>query len=436
MKKATFLLLTIFFTVRVIAQTEPANYVSAVNKFKQFYNSDKPDSIYAMFGPEMKSALTFDQFKATTVQLKSQLGSLQQTTLTSYTAPVAVYKATFQNAPLALSLSLNNENKIIGLLLRPIDQPKTAAADAPVASGSAMDPSLAESPVSLKTLSGTIHGTLTMPKNASGKLPVVLIIAGSGPTDRNGNSPKLNLNGNTYKLIAEGLGKNGIASVRYDKRMVGESETQNKESDLRFEDYVDDAVGLINMLKDDQRFSKVIVLGHSEGSLVGMLAVYDLPVKAYISVAGAGDSADKILTEQMKSQPSYIAAEFKAFMDSLKKGKTTENIDPALYFIARPSIQKYVMSWCRYNPQKIIKVVKMPILIVQGTTDLQVTVADADKLKKAKADATLAIIPGMNHILKEAPEDRDKNLATYSNPDLPLKAELMPDIVGFINKLN
>src|ERR1700754_582254 len=114
MKKTIFLLLIVFFAARAIAQTEPANYSVVANKFKLFYNNGQPDSIYKMFGPEMKSALTLDQFKATTVQLKTQLGDLQQTTFTSYTQPVAVYKATFKNAALALSLSLNNENKIIG----------------------------------------------------------------------------------------------------------------------------------------------------------------------------------------------------------------------------------------------------------------------------------------------------------------------------------
>jgi uncharacterized protein len=433
MKKTIFLFFSLFFAISAGAQTEPANYSAAVNKFKLFYNKDQPDSIYKMFGPQMTSALTFEQFKSTTVQLRVQLGNLVETTFTSFTQPVAVYKASFQNSALALSISLDNGNKIIGLLLRPLQQP-SAAASSP--QSGPIDPSLIESPITLKTLSGSIHGTLTIPKNASGKVPVVLIIAGSGPTDRNGNSPKLGLNSNTNKLLAEGLGKNGIASVRYDKRMVGESETGNKESDLRFDDYVDDAVGMIDKLAEDERFSKVIVLGHSEGSLVGMLAVHDQPAKAFISVAGAGDQADKIVTEQMKSQPQFIQDGFKTLLDSLKKGKTIDNIDPALYFIARPSVQRYLMSWFRYNPQRVIKTVKIPVLLIQGTTDLQVTVADAEKLKKAKSDATLNIITGMNHVLKEAPADREQNLATYSKPDLPLKLELITDIVNFINKIN
>lgn len=439
--KKTILLLFAAISFKVSAQTEPANYAAAVNKFKLFYNNNQPDSIYKMFGPQMIAALTLDNFKATTVQLRNQLGNLNQTDFTSFTPPVGLYKATFQNAALALRISLNEKNQIIGLLLKPLDAPAPAETAKAGSAESApktttMDPSLVESPISLKTLSATIHGTLTMPKNASGKIPVVLIIAGSGPTDRNGNSEKLGLETNAYKDIAEGLGKSGIASVRYDKRMIGESQTGNKEADLRFDDYVDDAVGLVQMLSNDERFSKVIILGHSEGSLVGMLATRDQPVKGYISVAGAGQRADKIITEQLKSQPKFIQDGFKTLTDSMKKGKTIDNIDPGLYFIARPSIQKYLVSWFRYDPFYVIKSVKVPTLIIQGTTDLQVAVSDAERLKKGKSDATLIIIPGMNHVLKDAPADKDQNLATYKNPDLPLKAELIPDIVKFINGIN
>jgi len=430
MKKLIVLLLAAF-CLEASAQTEPASYAAAVSKFTGFYNSNKPDSIYKMFGPPMMGALTPDKWKSTFSQLKSQLGNLTQNTFVSYAAPVAVYKSTFQNAALSMSLSLDQKNMIIGLLFKPTDQPQPMASDKKT-----MDPSLVESPISLKTVAGVISGTLTMPEDASGKIPVVLIIAGSGPTDRNGNSPQLQLRTNAYLELAEGLGKNGIASVRYDKRMVGASQTGNKESDLRFEDYVDDAVGLIQMLSSDERFSKVIVLGHSEGSLVGMLACHDEPIKGYISIAGAGERADKILTEQMKSKSETQQQHFKALLDTLKKGKTIDNIDPGLWFIARPTIQKYLMSWCRYDPQHEIKAVKVPALIIQGTTDLQVSTTNAEKLKKGKSDAQLVIIPNMNHIMKEAPADHDQNLATYNNPDLPLKTELVSDIVKFINSIN
>ena len=443
MKKIFFLTFVISLAFNAMAQTAPANYVAAVKMFTTLYNDNKPDSIYNHFGPEMTAALTREKFKSTMTGLKEQFGNLMETTLVDYKEPVAVYKASFQTTVLSMSITLNNSNQIIGLLFGRLktagqgDDKGGAKSTAAASTSTPIDPSVTETPMVHKTLSSTLHGTFTLPKNVSGKLPVVLIIAGSGPTDRDGNSPKMDLATNAYKYLAWGLAKEGIASLRYDKRMIGESVTSNKESDLRFEDYVDDAVQLVQMLSADDRFSKVIVLGHSEGSLIGLLASRDQPVKGFISLAGAGESADKIITDQLKaSQSTFVQDKFKTLLDSMRRGKTIDNIDPALWSIARPSIQRYLMSWFRYDPVRIIKMLKMPILIIQGNTDLQVSTADADKLKKAKSDATEIIIPNMNHVLKEAPADRDQNLATYNKPDLPLKAELMPDVVKFVNGLN
>jgi pimeloyl-ACP methyl ester carboxylesterase len=178
------------------------------------------------------------------------------------------------------------------------------------------------------------------------------------------------------------------------------------------------------------------VLGHGDGALIGMLAINasEGSVNAYISVEGNADQADKILTDQMKSRPQYLSDEFKVVLDSLRRGKIQKNVDPALYFILRPSIQYYVMSWCRYEPQKEIKKIKVPALIIQGSADLELSADNADKLKKNK-NATEVIIPGMNHVLKAAPPDKEKNLATYNQPDLPLKPELITSITGFIQGL-
>jgi len=298
------------------------------------------------------------------------------------------------------------------------------------------DPAISESPVSLKTLNGTISGTLAVPVNASGKMTVVLIIAGSGPTDRDGNSSQ-GLNADTYKQMAEALGKQGIASLRYDKRMVGQSIVKQKEEALVFDDYTDDAIGFVNQLKADPRFSKVVILGHSEGSLVGILAAGALEdnVAGLISAEGAGEPGEKVLLEQMKSQPTYLADGLNKVLDSLRRGRLNKKVDPQLYYLVRPSIQMFVMSWCRFDPQREIKKLKIPILIVQGTTDVQVSVANAEKLKKGASKANLVIIPGMNHILKEAPEDRQQNLATYNKPDLPLKPEFVTSVVDFIKGL-
>jgi len=430
MKKIVVFIVIVFFAARLFAQDEPPQYKVAAARFEKFYNANMPDSISKKFSPEMKAALPPEKFKETTTLLKSQLGTLQKTGFLKYNSPLAVYKATFQNGVFLLNISLNNKNELIGLVLSPYQE--TSKTDQ-----IKIDPSLTESPVLLKTLSGTISGTLTMPKNAAGKIPVVLIIAGSGPVDRNGNSPKLGLATNDYLLMAEALGKNGIASLRYDKRMIGESVGTVKEENLKFDDYVDDAIGLINLLKEGDRFSKIIVLGHSEGSLVGILAsnASETNVNGFISVAGAGRPADELLTEQMKAQPQYLADAFKNIMDSLRRGRVQKKVDPSLYFIIRPSIQGYLMSWCRFDPQREIKKLKIPVLIIQGTTDLQVTVADADKLKKGKSSANEIIIHGMNHVLKDAPPERDKNMATYNQPDLPLNSELVTGVIDFIHGL-
>lgn len=427
MKRVVLLFTVLFICVKALGQAEPANYVAAVTKFKQYYNNDKPDSIFSMFSPEMKTALPLDNFKSTTEQLKSQYGDLVKTDFVKYGEALAVYKATFKNNTFLLNVSLNAQNQFTGLLLSPYQE--TAA------SKDAADPSVTEEPMLLKTLSGQISGSLAMPKSPNGKIPVVLIIGDSGPTDRDGNNEKKGITANTYKLMAYDLAKNGIASLRYDKRMVGASVSSTTESQLRIDDYSDDAVGLIGMLTSDQRFSKIIVFGHGEGALVAMIAMIDQPIKGFISAEGASEQADKILTDQMKSRPKYQADEFKTILDSLRRGKITDKVDPSLYFIARPSVQNFLMSWCRLVPVRGIKSVKVPVLIIQGTTDLAITMENGDKLKKAKSDATLLMIKGMNHILKDAPADEEQNMATYAKPDLPLSPTLVPGIVDFVNKL-
>ncbi|MDB5132812.1 MAG: hypothetical protein JWR02_2561 [Mucilaginibacter sp.] len=427
MKKFTFFILIIFFTVKTLAQAEPSGYAAAMARFTQFYNHDKTDSIFSMFSSEMKTALPIEKFRPTTQQLKSQYGSLLKTEFVKYGESLAVYKATFENSVFLLNISLNAQNKLTGLLLSPYHE------SAPP--GVVIDPALTESPVLVKTLTGTVSGSLVTPKNISGKVPVVLIIADTGPTDRDGNNPKAGVTANTYKLLANALGKSGIATLRYDKRFAGSSVSTVKESELAMEDYSDDAVSLIHLLNDDPRFSKIILFGHGEGSLVAMMASIDEPIKAFISAEGAGEQADKILTDQMKLKTEFIAGEFKAILDSLRKGKTTPNVDPALYYVAAPSKQHFLMSWCRLVPQRGIKRMKMPVMIIHGSTDLQIPVDNAEKLKKAKSDAVLLIINGMNHILKEAPANPDQNMATFYKPDLPLKPELVAGMVDFINKL-
>lgn len=289
-----------------------------------------------------------------------------------------------------------------------------------------------ESEMVLKTSTCDIVGTLVESKKFP-QTPMVLIIAGSGPTDRNGNS-SVGVNGNTYKMIAEYLAINGISSLRYDKRLVAASKgALINEKDLRFEDYIEDAIGWIELFKKDLRFSRVIVLGHSEGSLIGMIAAKRTNSAAFVSIAGCGKSGDKILAEQLRNKLStQLIQESNSILDSLREGKVVNKVNPLLNIVFRTSVQPYMISWIKYNPCHEIQQLNVPVLILQGNTDLQVSVEDAKLLFSAKPDSKLVIIDKMNHVLKESEKDIKTNKATYSNPNLQVKIELLENLVSFI----
>ena len=285
----------------------------------------------------------------------------------------------------------------------------------------------------LTTATGNLYGTLIVPQ--SGKIfKLVVIQAGSGPTDRNGNSGT-SLKANCYRLIAESLSKKNIATLLIDKRGVGKSMGAMKsEASLRFDDYADDLAGWINFIKKDKRISKVFIAGHSEGSLVGMLAAQKEKINGYISIAGAGESIDKIITWQYAQQSPKAAAVVDSLFTRMKNKQKLDTVPPYLLSIFRPSVQPYILSWMLHDPCVEIKKLTIPILILQGTTDIQVEVKEAEMLKACKPTAKLEIITGMNHILKEAPSDRTKNIATYTNETLPLMPGLVDLIAAFVNK--
>lgn len=289
-----------------------------------------------------------------------------------------------------------------------------------------------EKSIALTTDTGNIKGTLLIPETSS-KPPVVLIIAGSGPTDRDGNNPMMK--NNSLKMLAEGLLKYDIASVRFDKRGIGESkEAGLNESMMQFDTYIQDTKDWIELLKEMGEFSKIIVLGHSEGSLIGMIASQMESVDKYISVAGAGEPAAKILQEQLKAQPSFIWEQSSPILNNLEIGKKVDSVPQFLYAIFRPSVQPYLISWFKYNPQEELSKLDKPILILQGTTDIQVDISQADKLEAANPISKKKVIDGMNHVLKESVADKNQNLQTYSNPVLPLKKGLVDIIASFINE--
>ncbi len=292
----------------------------------------------------------------------------------------------------------------------------------------AADSSFIETAITLKTTTGDIFGTITLPKKFT-TIPVVLIIAGSGPTDRNGNNNFMKNDG--LKQLAFALSAENIASLRFDKRGIGESTKAGpKEEDLRFDDYVNDVKAWIDVLKKDKRFSSVIVIGHSEGSLIGMIVAKN--ADKYISIAGAGQTADVILRQQLVTLPEELRDQSFSILDSLKKGQPYQNVNPQLNMVFRKSVQPYMISWFKFDPQLLIKELHIPVLIIQGTADLQVKMEDADMLAKANPAAKLDIIENMNHVLKIVGDDSKLNMQSYNNPSLPIATELVKSIVDFI----
>lgn len=283
-----------------------------------------------------------------------------------------------------------------------------------------------ESDIQLNENQVKLFGTLCLPQNTKSKIPIVLLISGSGPTDRNGNNNMM-IN-NSLKYLAHSLAEKGIASIRYDKRGIGESSIVNlDESKLTFDDYVEDASNWVTFLKKDKRFSSISIAGHSEGSLIGMLASTK-NVDKFISVSGAGEPIDQILKKQLTQLPEKLKTESYAIIDSLKNGNTENNINPNLSALFRKSVQPYLISWIKYNPVNEINKLTIPFLVIQGDMDIQVDTDNAKNLSPKSA----VIIKGMNHVLKNVTSKDD--LSSYNNPELPINTELVEVISNFILK--
>lgn len=289
-----------------------------------------------------------------------------------------------------------------------------------------------ESVVTLDTGTGLLEGTLLI-SSAPDSTSVALIIAGSGPTDRNGNNPRMT--NNSLRMLAHGLSEAGISSVRYDKRGIAKSKKAGpKESDLRFENYIDDASSWINYLSEQDRFKEIIVIGHSEGALIGMVASKHDAVRKFISLAGPGRNLDEIIREQLREQPPKLLEQTTPILDKLKQGELVDDVPKALKALFRPSVQPYLISQLKYDPAVEIAKLSKPVLVVQGTTDIQITEKDADLLAGNNDNASKVVIDGMNHVLKSASTDRKSNLKTYNEPDLPISPALLDAVEQFLNE--
>jgi pimeloyl-ACP methyl ester carboxylesterase len=282
-------------------------------------------------------------------------------------------------------------------------------------------------------INSLLNGTLYAPIKQNNATKLVILIAGSGPTNRDGN--QIGLTNNSLKLLAESLVNNGIAVYSYDKRIFAQMASGKlDETSLTFDNFIDDAKAVILYFKNQKKYHSITVAGHSEGALIGMVAANG-NANAYISIAGAGRPIDEVLLEQIEKQAPFLKEEVEKSLATLKSGNTFELKNQMLASLFRASVQPYMISWIKYNPQNEIKKLQIPSLLINGDKDIQVSVQDAQLLQQAKPNAQLHIIPNMNHIFKVIKGDDTENKASYTNPELPICVELTSIITTFIRSL-
>lgn len=285
---------------------------------------------------------------------------------------------------------------------------------------------------------GRLSGTLTRPAPAA-RPPVVLLIAGSGPVNRDGNLEGAPGTSDSLKLLAEALGDLGVATLRYDKRGVGASrEAASAGQHFQFETMVEDAAAWITRLRNDARFTTVTVVGQGEGSLIGMLAARAARADGFVSLSGPSRRASDLLRDQLRPQLSGSAGAMEAterVLARLEAGETVTDVPPALASLFRPAVQPYLVSWFGYLPTEEIARLRMPVLIVQGGTDIQVPASEADGLLAASPGASIERIAGMNHVLKRVGADVPAQLESFGDPEMPVVPALPDAIAGFARRV-
>lgn len=257
-----------------------------------------------------------------------------------------------------------------------------------------------ETDYALPTSWGQLSGTLLVPGGA-GPWPAAVLIAGSGPTDRDGNTPLLDGRIDNLKLLAQALAARGIASLRFDKRGVGGSTYPGlSEEALRFEHLVEDAALLATRLAEDARFARVVLVGHSEGALIAALAADGAQADGVVSIAGAGSRASTLMRKQIQGRlPPDLGEPALAALDALERQQLVPDVPADLVLLFRPTVQPYLISWFRHDPPAVFARLEVPALLVHGSADQQVGVEHARRLMVGKPDARLRIVDGMDHLL-------------------------------------
>ncbi|MBR1091651.1 alpha/beta fold hydrolase [Bradyrhizobium manausense] len=361
--------------------------------------------------PELGAAVQV-QAAAIAGSLKS-LGKLQQMEFAGVDHGSDVYIVTFEHGATRWLLRMSPDGRIAGLFFKPL----------PVAEARGDD-------VATSGLSGTL-----LKPDKSERPPVVLLIGGSGPTDRNGNQ------GPTgpaeLRQLAEQLADRGIASLRYDKRGAGRSAAPGlQEKDLALKSFVDDAIAWLGWLRQRSDLGPAIMIGHSEGGLIAMLAARRETVAGIVLLATPGRRLGDIIRDQLQGigMDAALQSEASTIIAALERGETVPSVSPALHALFRPSVQPFMISELAVDPAKELGALALPVMIVSGGHDLQILAADAALLAAARPDAERLDMPDMNHVLKTTPADRAGQQDAYSNPNVPLAAGLSDAIASFVRR--
>ncbi|UUR07195.1 alpha/beta hydrolase [Sphingomonas glaciei] len=279
-----------------------------------------------------------------------------------------------------------------------------------------------------------LAGTLLKPVGKS--RAAMIIIPGSGPTDRDGNSPA-GIKAAPYRKLAEALAERGVATVRIDKRGMFGSAAAGNPNEATFSAYDADTRAWVESARKATGQRCVWVAGHSEGGLVAMRAANAPDVCGAVLLTTPGEKLGDTIRKQLRANPAlapYLPPAERA-LGELEAGRkvSIDGILPALgQSLFNPAVQGFMIELLAQDPSKLAAAIKRPLLIVQGGHDVQVGLANGDVLKKAAPRASYALFPAMNHVLSDAPAERAANLATYAEADRPLTAGLADRVAAFV----
>ncbi|MBO9730887.1 MAG: alpha/beta fold hydrolase [Chitinophaga sp.] len=418
MKRILFFVLLLGSLQAVRAQQQPV--VSSF--FEQIGRSNWTGAMQYM-APVMKEKLTADMLKGVWQQIEQTNGKWEALTSQKVVRDgnhfIVTAENNFERTTVIFRLTLDSANRLVGFFITG-SRPKQVMLNTN------------ETTDTVHAADGTVlYGTLTLPEGQPHS-PVVLIIAGSGPTDRNGNSLFLPATeGFSYQQLAAGLAAHGIASLRYDKRGTGQSTASNKPlTALTLDDFVADAAACVDHLERSGQFANVSVIGHSEGGVIGLALAGRQPMKCLIALSTPGEAIDKVLLEQLKPRlADSLYQQSVSILEGLRENKTPDRVPADLNMFFNKGTFGYWKSAVRFDPCAMLALTQLPVLVVGGAADVQVTPAQVTMLQDCKPGTQLVLIEGMTHALKN-----NAALSPDKKTPLPLSPELVPALANFLRQ--